>query len=378
MVNVDKIYSAFVGSGVDFFTGVPDSLLKNICAYVTDKAPKEKHIIAANEGAAVGIAAGYYMASGKLPLVYMQNSGLGNTVNPLLSLADGKVYSIPMILMIGWRGEPSVKDEPQHKKQGEVTLALLEAMQIPYVILDKDENTALSQVYDIIISAKKKSIPHAIVIRKDTFGKYKLENEPKNDYPVSREEALKLVVDRLTETDVVVSTTGKLSRELFEYRQAKGQGHEKDFLTVGSMGHSSSIALGIAIVGKERNVFCLDGDGAFIMHMGALTNVGNLALRNYKHIVFNNGAHESVGGQPTLGFELDIPSIVKACGYKEAMVATNEKEIIAGMESMQKTDGPVLLEIKVRIDSRDDLGRPTTTPVENKESFMNNLLGKNV
>ena len=370
MVNVDKIYSAFVDSGVDFFTGVPDSLLKNICAYVTDKAPKEKHIIAANEGAAVGIAAGYYMASGKLPLVYMQNSGLGNTVNPLLSLADGKVYSIPMILMIGWRGEPGVKDEPQHKKQGEVTLALLEAMQIPYVILDKDENTALSQVYDIIISAKKKSIPHAIVIRKDTFGKYKLENEPKNDYPVSREEALKLVVDRLKETDVVVSTTGKLSRELFEYRQAKGQGHEKDFLTVGSMGHSSSIALGIAIAGKERNVFCLDGDGAFIMHMGAISNIGDLAPRNYKHIIFNNGAHESVGGQPTLGFQLDIPSIAKACGYKEVMTASSKNEIENEIKRLQETDVPSLLEIKVKIDSRDDLGRPTTTPIENKENFM--------
>lgn len=378
MVGVEKIYNAFLADGVDFFTGVPDSLLKNICAYITDNTAKEKNIIAANEGAAVGIAAGYYMASGKLPLVYMQNSGLGNTVNPLLSLADEKVYSIPMILMIGWRGEPGVKDEPQHKKQGEVTLALLEAMQIPYIILDNEENAALSQVHDIIISAREKSIPHAIVIRKDTFGKYKLKNESKNDYPVSREEALKIVIDHLKDTDIVVSTTGKLSRELFEYREAKGQGHEKDFLTVGSMGHSSSIALGIAITGKERNVFCLDGDGAFIMHMGALSNIGDLAPRNYKHIIFNNGAHESVGGQPTLGFRLDIPSIAKACGYKEVTTATNEEEIIAGMEKMQKTDGPALLEIKVRIDSRDNLGRPTTTPVENKENFMNNLLGINV
>lgn len=370
MVNVDKIYSAFVDSGVDFFTGVPDSLLKNICAYVTDKAPKEKHIIAANEGAAVGIAAGYYMASGKLPLVYMQNSGLGNTVNPLLSLADGKVYSIPMILMIGWRGEPGVKDEPQHKKQGEVTLALLEAMQIPYVILDNEEDKALVQIHDIVASAKKKSIPHAIVIRKDTFGKYKLKNESKNDYPVSREEALKIVINHLKDTDIVVSTTGKLSRELFEYRETKGQGHEKDFLTVGSMGHSSSIALGIAIAGKERNVFCLDGDGAFIMHMGAISNIGDLAPRNYKHIIFNNGAHESVGGQPTLGFQLDIPSIAKACGYKEVMTASSKNEIENEIKRLQETDGPSLLEIKVKIDSRDDLGRPTTTPIENKENFM--------
>lgn len=373
MVDVDKIYSAFIAGGVDFFTGVPDSLLKNICAYITDNTPGEKNIIAANEGAAIGIACGYYMASGKIPLIYMQNSGLGNSVNPLLSLADEKVYSIPMILMIGWRGEPNVKDEPQHKKQGEVTLALLEAMQIPYVILKEDENEALAQVSDIITSAKKKSIPHAIVIRKDTFGKYKLKNESKNDYPVSREEALKIVVDNLGEADVVVSTTGKLSRELFEYREMKMQGHEKDFLTVGSMGHSSSIALGIAIEKKDRNVYCLDGDGAFIMHMGAISNIGDLALKNYRHIVFNNGAHESVGGQPTLGFLLDIQSIAKACGYKGAMVASDEKEIIDSMKRIQDMDGPVLLEIKVRIDSRDNLGRPTTSPKENKEHFMNYL-----
>lgn len=371
MVNVDKVYSTFIADDVDFFTGVPDSLLKNICAYITDNAPKEKNIIAANEGAAVGIAAGYHIATGKLSLVYMQNSGLGNTLNPLLSLADEKVYSIPMLLMIGWRGEPGTKDEPQHKKQGEVTLALLEAMQIPYVILDNEEDKALVQIHDIVASAKKKSIPHAIVIRKDTFGKYKLKNESENDYPVSREEALKIVIDHLKDTDIVVSTTGKLSRELFEYREAKGQGHEKDFLTVGSMGHSSSIALGIAVARKESNVFCLDGDGAFIMHMGAISNIGDLAPRNYKHIIFNNGAHESVGGQLTLGFQLDIPSITKACGYKEVMTASSKSEIENEIKRLQETDGPSLLEIKVKIDSRDDLGRPTTTPIENKESFMN-------
>ena len=376
MVSVDKIYSTFLSNGVDFFTGVPDSLLKNICAYITDNTPVEKNIIAANEGAALGIAAGYHMASGKLPLVYMQNSGLGNTVNPLLSLADEKVYSLPILLMIGWRGEPGVKDEPQHVKQGEVTLALLDAMQIPYIILDADEDKALVQINDIIKSARSRNIPHAIVIRKDTFGKYKLKTVPSNNFTVSREEALKLVVNSLQDNDIVVSTTGKLSRELFEYRESKSQGHEKDFLTVGSMGHSSSIALGIAIENRDRNVFCLDGDGAFIMHMGAISNIGNLSLKNYKHILFNNGSHESVGGQPTLGFQLDVPSIVKACGYKKAIVATNREEIEEAMVILQKTDGPVLLEIKVKIESRENLGRPTTTPQENKNDFMNFLNNK--
>lgn len=373
MVSVEKIYETFLHNGVDFFTGVPDSLLKNICAYITDNAPRGKHIIAANEGAAVGIASGYYIASGKLPVVYMQNSGLGNTVNPLLSLADEKVYSLPLLLMIGWRGEPGVKDEPQHKKQGEVTLELLEAMKIPYVILDLEEGEALSQIHDIIVSAKTKSIPYAIVIRKDLFGKYKLQNESKNDYSVSREEALKLVIDHLQEDDIVVSTTGKLSRELFEYRETKGQGHEKDFLTVGSMGHSSSIALGIAIEKPERKVYCLDGDGSFIMHMGAISNIGDLSPKNFCHIVFNNGAHESVGGQATLGFLLDIPAIAKACGYKTAFVVADSEQLVSIMPRIHTMDGPILIEIKVRIDSRDNLGRPNTTPVENKELFMDFL-----
>lgn len=374
MVSVEKVYETFLRNGVDFFTGVPDSLLKNICAYFTDYVAPKNHIIAANEGAAIGIASGHYMASGKVPLVYMQNSGLGNTVNPLLSLADEKVYNFPVLLMVGWRGEPGVKDEPQHKKQGEVTLSLLEAMKIPYVILDSDEIVALSQIRDIAVATKTKSIPHAIVIRKDIFGKYELQHKSKNDYPLSREEALKLVVDHLQNDDITVSTTGKLSRELFEYREFKGQGHEKDFLTVGSMGHSSSIALGIALEKSERKVYCLDGDGAFIMHMGAITNIGDLSPKNYFHILFNNGAHESVGGQPTLAFRLDIPAIAKGCGYKKVFVAANKSEVIRSMEQMTSVDGPVLLEIKVNIHSREDLGRPTTTPIENKNCFMDFLI----
>ena len=373
MVSVEKVYKTFLHNRVDFFTGVPDSLLKNICAYITDNAPREKHIIAANEGTAIGIASGYYMASGKIPVVYMQNSGLGNTVNPLLSLADEKVYSLPLLLMIGWRGEPGTKDEPQHKKQGEVTLALLEAMKIPYIILDSEEDEALAQIHDVVVSAKMKSIPHAIIIRKDTFGKYKLQHELKNDYPLSREGAMKLVVDHLQDSDIVISTTGKLSRELFEYREVKGQGHEKDFLTVGSMGHSSSIALGIAIEKPDRKVYCLDGDGSFIMHMGAISNIGDLSPKNFCHIVFNNGAHESVGGQPTLGFQLDIPAIAKTCGYGKTFTAVDKSDITHCLKQIQTLNGPILLEIKVKIDSRDDLGRPTSTPIENKEMFISFL-----
>ena len=373
MVRVEKLYDTLQAHGVDFFTGVPDSLLKDFCAYVTDHTPCGRHIIAANEGAAVGIAAGHYMASGRLPLVYMQNSGLGNTVNPLLSLMDEKVYALPVLLMIGWRGEPGGKDEPQHVKQGEVTLDLLEAMQIPYVVLSDQEEEALQQTGEMLQKAQTGSRPYAIVIRKGLFGKYRLQNKPENDYPLSREEALEFVADQLGETDVVVSTTGKLSRELFEYREAWHQGHERDFLTVGSMGHSSSIALGIALEKPERRIWCLDGDGAFIMHMGAITNVGSLKLHNYRHIVFNNGAHESVGGQPTVGFRLDIPSIARACGYPVVYSVSTREGIRQALQHLSVADGPALLEIRVKIASREDLGRPTTTPAENKNHFMENL-----
>jgi phosphonopyruvate decarboxylase len=276
-------------------------------------------------------------------------------------------------LMIGWRGEPGTKDEPQHKKQGEVTLDLLKAMRIPYIILDSNENDAFIQLHDIIQSAKTKNIPHAIIIRKDVFGKYKLQKEFGCNYPLSREDALQIVVDYLPENSVVVSTTGKLSRELFEYREMKEQGHEHDFLTVGSMGHSSSISLGIAIAKQDRPVYCLDGDGAFIMHLGAISNIGDLSPKNYYHILFNNGAHESVGGQPTLGFSLDIPAIVRGSGYKHTYTVCTKVEIEEAMKQLPKLCGPVLLEIKVKIDSRENLGRPTTTPIENKEHFMDFL-----
>lgn len=373
MVSVEKLYKSLQVHGVDFFTGVPDSLLKDFCAYVTDHCPRERNIIAANEGAAVGIAAGHYMVSGRLPLVYMQNSGLGNTVNPLLSLMDEKVYALPVVLMIGWRGEPGVKDEPQHVKQGEVTLALLEAMQIPYVVLSDQEEEALQQTGVILQKAKEENRPHAIVIRKGIFGKYQLQCKIRNNYPLSREEALKLVVDQLGEKDVVVSTTGKLSRELFEYREALQQGHGRDFLTVGSMGHSSSIALGIALEKRERTVWCLDGDGAFIMHMGAISNIGSLSPKNYRHIIFNNGAHESVGGQPTVGFQLDIQAIARACGYPAVYSVSTSEEIKQTLRALSGVDGPALVEIRVKIDSRENLGRPTTTPRDNRRIFMDFL-----
>lgn len=373
MVSVENFYYTLRQCGVSMFTGVPDSLLKNLCAYITDNSDTAHNIIAANEGSAVGIAAGHYLATGEVSVVYMQNSGIGNAVNPLMSLADEKVYSMPILLIIGWRGEPGVHDEPQHLKQGEVTLPLLDAMQIPYIILPDEDQEALSAAKMIINDCKKLSKPHAIVIRKNTFGKYKLQKEAVNDYPLSREEALTLLVKSMEDNSIIVSTTGKLSRELFELRETLAQGHGNDFLTVGSMGHSSSIALGIALEKLDRKIFCFDGDGAFIMHMGAITNIGALAPKNFIHVVFNNGAHESVGGQPTLGFGIDICAIARSCGYREAITVSTSEEFTSLSKCINSLEGPALIELRVKINSRDNLGRPTTTPVGNKNAFMVNL-----
>jgi len=273
MISCKKFYDYLAKGEIDFFTGVPDSLLKDICAYVSDNAPQKRNIIAANEGNAVALAAGYYLATGKIGLVYMQNSGLGNAVNPLTSLADPEVYSVPMLLLIGWRGEPGVKDEPQHVKMGKVTLNLLETLGMPYRILDEDYE---NKINDAIEYMKNNKAPYALVVKKGVFEEYKLQKKVKTNYELNREGAIKTVVQLLDEMDVVVSTTGKTSRELFELRDSNKQGHEKDFLTVGSMGHSSSIALGIALEKPNRNVYCFDGDGALIMHMGALSTIGNL------------------------------------------------------------------------------------------------------
>lgn len=299
---------------LDFFTGVPDSLLKNICAYVTDNLSSEHNIIAANEGAAVSLATGYYLSTGKIPVVYMQNSGLGNTVNPLMSLTDKEVYNIPVLLLIGWRGEPGIKDEPQHVKQGKATLALLNSMGIKYAILSKDEVEFINQLHTAKNYMEETKEPFALVIQKGTFDDYKFQRQEYCNLSLDRETAVQEVTASLSSDSVIVSTTGMISRELFEFREFTHQGHEKDFLTVGSMGHASQIALGIALQKKRQRIYCFDGDGSMLMHMGSLGIIGSLHPDNYVHVVFNNGAHDSVGGQPTVGLQVNLPLVAEACG----------------------------------------------------------------
>ncbi len=345
MIQPKAFVAQLAQGGIDFFAGVPDSLLKNLCAYITDNVPREQNIIAANEGNAVGLAAGYHLATGRTGCVYMQNSGEGNIVNPLLSLVDEDVYHIPMLLIIGWRGEPGVHDEPQHKKQGKVTLSLLETMGVPYAVLDENWE---KQVQQALITIRETNGVYALIVRKGTFADYALQNQIVSKLPLMREDAIKIVVDSLRDDDVVVSTTGMISRELFEYREAKQQEHGADFLTVGSMGHASQIALGIALQKPDRRVFVFDGDGAILMHM-------------------------SVGGQPTVGLSINLPKIAEAVGYKTVMKAENESELCAAIRQLDVCEKTALVEICVHKGNRKDLGRPTTTPIQNKESFMQNL-----
>lgn len=359
-------------NGIDCFAGVPDSLLKNICAYITDHCDAQHNIIAANEGAAVGIAAGHYLATGQSACVYMQNSGEGNIINPLASLTDPEVYNIPALLLIGWRGRPGVHDEPQHVKQGKVTTGLLNTMGINFDVMSKEEDKAEKQIAKAIKALQNKDV-YALVIEKDTFEDYKLQNVEKNDLTMSREEAIQTVAEALGEKDCIVSTTGMISRELFEYRAAMNQGHERDFLTVGSMGHASQIALGIAMAQPDRRVWCFDGDGAAIMHMGSMAIVASKAPKNYVHVVFNNGAHDSVGGQPTVGLKIDLPAVAQAVGYKATYSVETKDYLTELLEKVKTQEGPILFQVKVKKGNRKDLGRPTTTPIQNKEALMSFL-----
>ena len=369
MVRCKYLFDLLTRHGIRFFSGVPDSLLKDICAYISDNVSSRQHVIAANEGASIALAAGHYLATGSPGLVYMQNSGQGNTVNPLMSLADPDVYSIPMLLLIGWRGEPGIKDEPQHVKQGKVTLPLLDTLDIPHCVLPENEADLEECLANMVRLSVEQSRPVALIVKKGTFEPYKLQTDQKNHYPLTREKAIELVASGLGDS-TIVSTTGKISRELYEFRIRTGATKVQDFLTVGSMGHASQIALGIALAKPNRQVYCLDGDGAAIMHMGSLAVIGSLNVPNFKHIILNNGVHDSVGGQPTVGFGISFTQVAAACGYQTVMTAESAEDVIDKVLQLVTEKGPALLEVKVAKGARADLGRPKTSPKENKTAFM--------
>lgn len=360
-----EFYTLLGQNEIDLYTGVPDSLLADLCAYVEETAPTEKNIITANEGNAVALAGGYHIATGKHAVVYLQNSGLGNTVNPLLSLADQAVYGLPMLLVIGWRGEPGVKDEPQHVTQGRLNNPMLETMEIEYEVLDP--TNWQKQVAWAVERMNEGNKPVALVVRKGTFASYS-PVERQTDLTLSREQALEAIIANIDPEDFLVSTTGKTSREVFEIRERRGEGHSQDFLTVGGMGHASSIAMGMSL-GTDRRVYCVDGDGAFLMHMGAIAVAAQQAPANFRYVMINNGAHESVGGQPTVAFDIDIPGILKASGFSTVATVTKADELAAAVKKLSENPKMALV-IEVAQGSRKDLGRPTKTPAENKHDMM--------
>lgn len=364
-------------AGIDFYTGVPDSFLRGLCdeLYTRYGTNGSRHLVAANEGGAIGLCAGHYLATGRPALCYMQNSGLGNAVNPLASLMDPAVYAVPCLLVIGWRGEPGLKDEPQHVKQGEITLGQLDLLGIPYTVLGpKTADQEFLDQFFTLCAAMKQGKPAAVVIRK---GALKTDARPdySNVHHLLREKAAEIILSLLPENAVVVSTTGKLSREIFEIRERGNAGHQRDFLTVGSMGHASMIALGIAREKPDRPVWCLDGDGAFLMHMGSLPVIANSGVRNFCHVVIDNGAHETVGGMPVCSGKLDLPAIALASGYRKAAEASSEEELVRHLTILftEPSDGPSLLAVRCACGARENLGRPTTTPIQNRDAFMSFL-----
>jgi phosphonopyruvate decarboxylase len=366
-----ELVDALQARGIDYYAGVPDSLLKEFTSCIAARCAPTAHLIAANEGGAVAAAIGFHLATGRTPLVYMQNSGLGNAVNPLLSLADPAVYGIPMLLLVGWRGEPGTHDEPQHRAQGAATLALLDAMRIPYAILDAQTREPDAVLHGLL--AQPFSGPRALVVRAGAFWRrVPLPSVPAGS-ALAREEAIAVVVDALGADAVIVATTGMISRELYEHRARSGLGHERDFLVVGGMGHASQIAQAIAAQRPERTVCCLDGDGALLMHMGSLAVIGTSGAANFHHVVFNNGAHESVGGQPTVAFAIDLPALARAAGYSTALRADDGDQLRRNLDELRVRGGPTLLEVRVAQGHRADIGRPQWTPAEGKRVLMNHL-----
>lgn len=371
MIRPDRLYDHLAELGIEFYTGVPDSLLKDFLACLQFKADRDMHIITANEGLAVGLATGYHISTGKIPLVYLQNSGLGNIINPITSLADQEMYSIPMLLLIGWRGRPGVKDEPQHKKMGRVMLDLLTALEIPYFILDNNEEDAFEKFANATRMAREGNKPVALIAVENIFEEYSLEQHD-TGYMLTRESLIKDIIQVLKGDEIVVCTTGKTGREFYEQNILAGNKIKKYFLSVGAMGHAGHIALGLRMHSDEK-VVLIDGDGALLMHMGSLATTGNYATGKFLHILINNGVHESVGGQPTQGSHTDFCTIARACGYEVANYVSDEKSWADWLEHRIDFSVSLFVEIRSGAGSRSDLGRPVGIPSQWKDNLMNAL-----
>lgn len=369
-MKASRLLAQLENMGIDTIAGVPDSTLKQFCDGVQTYQGKMSHYVTVNEGAAVGVAIGSYLATGRPACVYMQNSGIGNAVNPLASLANKDVYGVPVLFIVGWRGEPGVKDEPQHVFQGKITCQLFETLAVDYSVIDSDTT---DEQMDAVLQKAEETLSRgkqfAIIVKKGTFEK----EEPfqwSNGNPMVREEVLGRILRVLSRDVVIVSTTGKISRELYEQSDAIYGGHENIFMTVGGMGHASMIALGIAEKRPDKKIVCIDGDGAALMHMGALPFIAARGPKNFYHIVINNMAHESVGAMPTGCQQASFAEIAASAGYRKADMLKTPEAVEQIGSLIKAEEGPVLFEIPVSLGARSDLGRPKESARENKESFM--------
>lgn len=376
MIDQKKFYECLEDSGVEFITGVPDSLLNEFCLYIEANLSHEDHVIAANEGNAIALATGHYLATGSVPLVYMQNSGIGNALNPLISLTNQDVYAIPMVLLIGWRGAPDVDDWAHHKKQGQLTPVLLDALDIPFRIIEDHEEEALNSVRWAVSTASNISGPVALLAKKGVLEKGKKEevNASESGYEMSRENAIECVLRCVPKDTVFVATTGRATREIYELRDLTRTGHELDFLNVGAMGHASSIATGLALGQKERLIVCLDGDAAAVMHLGALTTAGVLRQSNFLHVVLNNGAHESVGGQVSVGHKINFTAIAENAGYNTiGRPVETEQELKDAIKRLLATGGSAFMDIRIRKGIRSDLPPLKVSLADLKKNLMNEI-----
>ena len=373
MINPSSFFNLLQTLNINQFYGVPDSLLKDICGYISDNVPIKNHLITANEGNAAAMACGYYLATKKPAVVYLQNSGLGNCINVLLSLSDKEVYNIPFLMIIGWRGKPGTKDEPQHIKQGILTEKMLELCDIKYSVLPRDiskVNLVLNEAVTYMNDFKK---PYALLVEKNTFDKYVIKNHVEVHSDLTRELAIKKILSMTSNDSIIVATTGHISREIYEIREMNNESHQSDFLCVGSMGHASSIALSIANAKPNHKIVCFDGDGACLMHMGALAVNGTNKLKNLKHVILNNSAHDSVGGQPTCFGDINVSNLAQSCGYENVLSVANLTDLNDSIPSFLFSEKKSFLEVKVKCGSRKNLGRPKEKPVQNKHEFMSFL-----
>lgn len=371
MIDPGRLYDHLQEKGIRFFTGVPDSLMKDFLGYLQDHADAGDHIITANEGLAIALASGHYFRSGKIPFVYLQNSGLGNIINPLSSLADQEMYGVPILIMIGWRGKPGTKDEPQHKKMGRITIPLLEALELPFFVLEENEAASFRLIGEAVSLATTNAAPVVLLVPEQIFETYPGKQE-EDIYKLNRERVIRSIIDQLKGDETVICTTGKTGREFYAQNKLAGDKIKKYFLSVGAMGHAGHIALGVA--GRDGSTtILLDGDGALLMHMGGLATVAQYAAGNFLHIVLNNGSHESVGGQPTAGFRANLSGIASACGYPRTFCIKSEEALKQWMGTVSNVQGLNFVEIRINRGSRKDLGRPAGEPLSWKKDFMNAL-----